>query len=316
MAKERSSCITNKGAAKPAPIPKRSTIDSEKRPVGCRRDNRYLRWIHNAELDFLGFGISGIGYLRRFAARHQFLVIFLQHAVVAVEILSLHQYTRRRLRDLFDLLLFGFGFGETSLQGGDNGLGIDQLDLDLVVDAVGDLTFVSDVGGLSRARRLSRLRLERGDRLPSGFHIRMVLGVFQQQAVEISANLLKPLLDRCQPAFTVDNHLRAAIDGQHRRHRSQFFLQGIPLCNRVREFEFRTDHRTARLIEPIAIIVACRRVRRPVLNYIRVLFGQLPATLLSGTQLISIRGDLAFQESLRTVHFGSAAAGHLLGEDR
>ena len=113
-----------------------------------------------------------------------------------------------------------------------------------------------------------------------------------------------------------DDHLGAPIDGQRRRHRSEFFLNCVPLGDRIGEFEFQLGHRPARLFEPIAAVVAPGRLRGPVSNDIRVFLGQIGSPFLGGAQLISIRGDLAVQETLCAVHLGSAAAGRFFGEDR
>ncbi len=75
-------------------------------------------------------------------------------------------------------------------------------------------------------------------------------------------------------------------------------------------------HRAACLLEPIAVVVGLRRTRAAVLNDVRVFLGQFGAPFLGGAQLISIRGDLSFQETLRAIHLSPAAAGHLFGENR
>src|SRR5438034_1331222 len=157
----------------------------EKRSVRGGRDNRHLRRIDNVELDLLGLGISRIGDLGGLAPRHELLVILLEDAVVAVEILRLHPYPRSRLRDLLDLCLIVLSLAQTALQGGDRGLGVDQLDLDLLVDDVGYLTRAASTAPCAPAG-LPRLGLELRYRLPGGPDVRMVLGIFQQHPVEIS----------------------------------------------------------------------------------------------------------------------------------
>jgi hypothetical protein len=122
------------------------------------------------------------------------------------------------------------------------------------------------------------------------------------------------LLDRCQPS-TGDDHLPALIDCQRGWHRSKFFLNRVPSADSIGEFELQLGHRPTSLFEPGAVIVASRGVRRPVPNDIRIFFSQIRPSLLGGTQLISIRGDLVVQETLCAVHVSSVAAGHLLGED-
>src|SRR6516164_9686222 len=118
----------------------------------------------------------------------------------------------------------------------------------------------------------------------------MFLGVFQQQAVEISAKLLKPRLDRCQLA-TVDDYLWTMIDRQRCGHRSKFFLNCVPLTGDIAKFEFQLSHSPTSLFQPIAIIVAPRGVWCPVPNNSRIFFSQIGPSLLGGAQLISIRGD-------------------------
>jgi len=70
------------------------------------------------------------------------------------------------------------------------------------------------------------------------------------------------------------------------------------------------------LIEPIAVVIALRDIRAPVLKDIGEFLRQFGAASLGCAQLISIRGDLAFEKSLRAIHLSPAAAGHLFGEDR
>jgi hypothetical protein len=92
-------------------------------------------------------------------------------------------------------------------------------------------------------------------------------------------------------------------------------LQRVALCLRIFELKLQAGHRCPRLVQPIAIIVARGGVGRFVVNEIRVFLSQLYPPFPRRAQLIAIRGDLAFQETLRTVHFGPAAARHLVGED-
>jgi hypothetical protein len=107
----------------------------------------------------------------------------------------------------------------------------------------------------------------------------------------------------------------ARSTGQHRRNGGQLLLQRVALCLRIFELKLQAGHRCPRLVQPIAIIVARGGVGRFVVNEIRVFLSQLYPPFPRRAQLIAIRGDLAFQETLRTVHFGPAAARHLVGED-
>ena len=74
--------------------------------------------------------------------------------------------------------------------------------------------------------------------MAGSLHIRMFLRVFQQQTIEIAAKLLQaaPRSVTSRPPVTIT--WGALIDGQRRRHRSEFFLNCVPLADRIGEFEF------------------------------------------------------------------------------
>jgi len=211
---------------------------------------------------------------------------------------------------ILDLRLVILGLSQTALDSGNRSLGVDQPDLDLLVNAVGYLSGAAAGGASCAPARLSGLGLELGNRRPGGFDIRMVFGEFQQEPVEIAAKFLKPLFNRVQPSG--NHHLRAMINGQHRWHRGEVLLQRITLGDGISKIELKVGHGTSRLLEPIAVVIALSRT----LKDIRELLRQLSAPLLGGPQLISIRGDLAVEETLRAIHISPAAAGHLFGEDR
>ena len=154
----------------------------------------------------------------------------------------MHEHPWGRLCDLFDPFLIAPGFVEASLHSGEYRLGIDELDLDLLVDCVGDFPLGRGTGGFSRRGGRSRpLGLQLNERLSGSFHIRMVLSVFQQQGVEVSADLLQSLIDWRQPA-AVDDHLRPPIDAQHRWYCSELLLQCVALGDRVCQLESQTRH--------------------------------------------------------------------------
>ena len=204
---------------------------------------------------------------------------------------------------------------EAPLHGGQRRLGVDQPDFDLFIDRVGDLALVRAAGFSRPAGRFRRLGLELRDLLSCGFHIRMVFGVLQQQTIEVTADLLQSLVDRRQSA--IDDDLRPAFDAQRRRDRSQFLLQRVPLRQGVRQFDFQAVDDGARLVDPAeATVSVYSRVRGPVGNDVRVFLRQVGSPFLGGPQLVSIRIDLALQETLCIVHVGSAASRRLLGEDR
>src|SRR5437868_2157787 len=75
--------------------------------------------------------------------------------------------------------------------------------------------------------------------------------------------------------------------------------------------------RGARLVEPAQAAVSVHsRVGGPVGNDVWVFLRQLGPPFLGGPQLVSIRTNLAVQETLCVVHVGSAASSRLLREDR
>jgi len=95
-------------------MPKRSTTDRNNGRFGAT--GRIGTWrIDNTELDLFGLGVGSMGDLRCFASRDELLVVSLEDGVVAIQVLSLHQHPRCRLRDLFDPFQIGSSVVETSL---------------------------------------------------------------------------------------------------------------------------------------------------------------------------------------------------------
>ena len=156
VANERSIWVNAKGTARPAPIPKSSTMETSigrlgaAGRIGTCGGSTMRNWI------FSVFVSAALAICSGFAPRHQFLIISLQDRIVAVEILRLHQHARCRSGDFFDPLLFGLSLVEAPLHGGQRRLGIDQPDFDLFIDRVGDLSLRRAAAGFScRRRRLS-----------------------------------------------------------------------------------------------------------------------------------------------------------------
>ena len=118
VANERSIWVNAKGTARPPPIPKSSTMETSIGRLGAAGRTGTCGRIDDAELDFLGLCIGGVGDRSGFAPRHQFLIVSLQDRIVAVEILCLHQHARCRGGDFLDPLLIGLSLVEAPLHGG------------------------------------------------------------------------------------------------------------------------------------------------------------------------------------------------------
>ena len=145
----------------------------------------------------------------------------------------MHQHSRRRSGDFFYPLLIRSSVVEAPLHGGQRRLGVDQPDLDLFIDGVGNLALCRAAApGFAGAARFRRLGLELRDRLLGRFNIGMVIGVFEQHTVEVTVKLLQALVERPQAAAG-DDDLRRAVNADHRRDCRQLLLQRVPLRGTV-----------------------------------------------------------------------------------